>query len=111
MQLLNPYLERLPEGGTLVTCEVRVDAGRETYTRELRFIARLELALVERLIAEVGAELAVWMLWTHFRRITTTPMAVDSERASLEDWAIAVDILLAEVKRATGPCSEGQAGA
>ena len=111
MQLLNPSLEALPEGGTLVTCEVRLDAGRETYTQALRFTARLGLALAERLIVEVGPERAVWVLWTHFRRIATTPTAVDSERASLEDWAKAVDALLAEVKSDTGPRRTGRGDA
>jgi hypothetical protein len=109
MRFLNPHLEALPEGGTLVTYEARVGAGREAYTQELRFTVGLDVALVERLTAEVGPERGVWLLWTHFRRLTTGPMSVDSERASLEDWAKAIDAILAEVEQASGPPGAGQA--
>lgn len=111
MPLLDPHLEPLPEDETLVVCEVRVDAGHETYSHELRFTARLELALVKRLIAQVGPDRAVWMLWAHFRRIPNLSMAVDSERVSLEDWAKAVDVLLTEVTHEAGACYQGQADA
>jgi hypothetical protein len=111
MPLLNPHLEPLPDGETLVVCEVRVDTGRQTYSHEWRFTVRLELAFVKRLIAEVGLDRAVWMLWAHFRRITTAPKIVDSERASLEDWARAVDFLLTEVKHDAEAPGEERIGA
>jgi hypothetical protein len=111
MRHLNPHLEALPEGGTLVTYEVRMDAGPEPYAQELRFMVRLELPLVERLLAEVGPERAVWLLWTHFRRLTSTPLSIDSERVSIEDWGKAVDTILAEVKYASVIYSKGRANA
>jgi hypothetical protein len=111
MRLLNPHLEPLSEGGTLVTYEVRMDAGPEAHAQELRFMVRLDLPLVERLLAEVGPERAAWLLWTHFRRLTTTPLSIDSERVSIEDWGKAIDAILAEVKYASVTSSAGQADA
>jgi hypothetical protein len=102
MRLLNPRLESLSEGETVVACEVLVDAGREAYTQALRFTVRLDRARAERLIADLGPERAIWLLWTHFRRLSTVPSAIDSQHASLEDWAKAVDDLVAEVKQITG---------
>jgi hypothetical protein len=111
MRLLNPHLEALPEGGTLVTYEVRMDAGPEAHAQELRFMVRLELPLVEHLLAEVGAEQAVSLLWTHFRRLTTTPLSIDSERVSIEDWGKAIDTILAELQYVSVPSRAGQADA
>jgi hypothetical protein len=107
VRLLNPHLESLPEGDTVVACEVLVEAGREAYTQVLRFTVRLDRARVERLIADVGPERAIWLLWSHFRRLNTIPSAADSEHASLQDWAKAVDVLLAEIEQITERCREG----
>jgi hypothetical protein len=98
MRLLNPHLEALPEGETVVACEVLVGAGAEAYRQALRFTVRLERAHAERLVADLGPEHAIWLLWSHFRRLGAIPSGSDSEHASLEDWAKAVDALLAEIE-------------
>ena len=109
MRLLNPHLEALPEGETLVACEVLVDAGAEACTQALRFTVRLDRARAERLIADVGPERAIWLLWSHFRRLSATPSGADSGQASLEDWAKAVDALLAEIEPTPERHREGEA--
>jgi hypothetical protein len=109
MRLLNPRLESFSEGETVVACEVLVDAGRQAYTQALRFTVRLDRGRVDRLIADMGPERAIWLLWMHFRRLSAAPPAMDSDQASLEDWAKAVDALLVEVEQITCRYSEGQA--
>ena len=109
MRLLDHHLQPLRGGGTQITCAVQVEGSREDYAQELRFTVRLERALVERVLIEMGPERAIWLLWTHFRRLATSPLSVDAERTSLADWAKAVDALVGETERAPGACSDGQA--
>jgi hypothetical protein len=99
MQASNPHLEPLAEGGTLLTWQSPLPMGNQSDTREICFAVRLEPARVQRLISEMGAERAVFTLWNHFRKIPVTPGTIDSERASLEEWAKAVDALVVEIRR------------
>jgi hypothetical protein len=55
--------------------------------------------MVQRLIGEMGAERAVFTLWNHFRKIPLAPGTIDSERASLEEWAKAVEALVVEMRQ------------
>ncbi len=100
MQLSNPHIEPLAQGGTELTWEVHWQADRDVYQQELRFAVRVSPAMVERLLAELGPERAVLLLWTHFRSIPPTQASLDSEHASVEEWAQGVEALLAEVHNA-----------
>jgi hypothetical protein len=98
MPPLNPRVEPLSGGGALLTWETCVGTGDAVQRQELCFAVRLEPARVQRLIAELGAERAIYLLWTHFRNIPATDV-IDSERVSLQEWAQAVEALVAEVRR------------
>src|SRR5919108_5813463 len=100
MQLSSPRIEPLAQGGTELTWEVDVQADGEVYRQELHFAVRVSPAMVARLLAELGSERAVSLLWTHFRRIPSTQPSLDSEHSSLEEWAQGVEALLAEVNNA-----------
>jgi hypothetical protein len=95
----HPHLEALADGGTLLTWSTHLRTGNGTFIHELRFAVRLDAAIVRRLIDEVGAERAVYTLWTYFRSIPPAPGTADSERTPLEEWAEAVEALIAEVQR------------
>jgi hypothetical protein len=109
MQLSNPRIEPLAEGGTELTWEVHLQADREVYQQELRFAVRVSPAMVERLLAELGPERVVSLLWTHFRSIPSTQASLDSEHASFEEWAQGVEALLAEAHNAAVLRSDAQA--
>ena len=101
MQPSNPRLESLPHGQTLLTWEMQVNLAGEARAQQLRFAVRLNPMAVERLIADVGCERAVYLLWIHFRTIPSSQASIDSDRVSLEEWAHAVDDLLAGIKEQT----------
>jgi hypothetical protein len=96
MPLATPRIEPLAQGGTELTWGIHVQADGEVYRQELHFAVRVSPAMVERLLAELGSERAVSLLWTHFRSIPSTPAWLDSEHTSLEEWAQGVEALLAE---------------
>ncbi len=98
MPPLNLRLESLPQGHTLLTCDLHLTAGREVHAQQLRFAVRLSKAAVERVVAEFGPDRAVSLLWTHFRTIPSGQASIDSEGASLEEWARAVEAFVAEVR-------------
>ncbi len=100
MQLSMPRIEPLAHGGTELTWEVHMPADRDIYRQELRFAVRVSPAMVERLLAELGPERSVLLLWTHFRSIPSTHASLDSEHASFEEWAQGVEALLSEVHNA-----------
>ena len=81
----------------------------EAFKQELRFAVRVSPVMVERLLAELGPERAVLLLWTHFRSIPSPQASLDSERASFEEWAHGVDALLAEAKGAAVRHSDAHA--
>ena len=99
MPASNPHLEPLAEGGTLLTWKTHLEMGSSPLPQELCFAVRLEPAMVQRLIGEMGAERAVFTLWNHFRKIPLAPGTIDSERASLEEWAKAVEALVVEMRQ------------
>jgi hypothetical protein len=92
------HLEPLAAGGTLLTWRTELRVGSRVFPQELRFAVRLEPTIVRRLIRELGPERAVYTLWTHYRKIPSASAALDAERLSLEEWAKAVEALIAEVR-------------
>jgi len=98
MPTSNPHLEPLAGGGTLLTWQARLRTESGVHTQELRFAVRLDTAVVRRLISAMGVDRAIYTLWTHFRSIPSPAGTIDAERVSLEEWAKAVEALIAEVR-------------
>ncbi len=109
MPTSNPHLEPLAGGGTLLTWQTHLRTESGVHTQELRFAVRLDTAVVRRLLSAMGVERAIYTLWTHFRSIPSTTGTIDAERVSLEEWAQAVEALIAEVRgnEPRGPSAPG----